>query len=193
MEIEWSVTVEGPYIVDGQHRMASIEDLFEPLHEELKEFGASLSFDETQVSATIGVNAVTAAQASVEAERIVKRAVARAWNARMNVILLEAQTMEKLTADLQKSNYVEMVGVSEIAELFGVSRQRASQIAGRRDFPAPYAQLKAGPIWMRDSLNNVLGTWSRKSGPRPGVVRRPTRSISTPERAAPVKVAAKSR
>ena len=44
---------------------------------------------------------------------------------------------------------VELVGVAEIAQMFGVSRQRVSKISQEDDFPEPIAILKAGRIWRR--------------------------------------------
>ena len=41
-----------------------------------------------------------------------------------------------------------LVGVAEIADLFGVSRQAASNWRERHaDFPTPAASLKSGPVW----------------------------------------------
>ncbi|MDE0712015.1 MAG: ParA family protein [Rhodospirillales bacterium] len=41
-----------------------------------------------------------------------------------------------------------LVGIAEIAELFGVSRQAASNWRERHaDFPPPTASLKSGPVW----------------------------------------------
>jgi predicted DNA-binding transcriptional regulator AlpA len=39
------------------------------------------------------------------------------------------------------------VGSAEIAEMFGVSRQRAYQLTSRKDFPEPMVRLKAGAVW----------------------------------------------
>jgi len=43
---------------------------------------------------------------------------------------------------------LELVGIAEIAELLGVSRQRVDQLS-RTDpnFPQPLAELRAGRIW----------------------------------------------
>ena len=48
----------------------------------------------------------------------------------------------------------ELMGISEIAELLGVSRQRVDKIS-RTDtsFPAPIADLHAGRIWLRDAID----------------------------------------
>ena len=54
-----------------------------------------------------------------------------------------------------------LVGVAEIADLFGVSRQAASNWRERHsDFPSPAASLKSGPIW---ELPDVLA-WADERG-----------------------------
>lgn len=40
-----------------------------------------------------------------------------------------------------------LMGAAEIAELFGVSRQRTQQIINKSDFPAPLAALAMGKVW----------------------------------------------
>jgi hypothetical protein len=53
-----------------------------------------------------------------------------------------------------------LMGTHEIAEMFGVSRQRAQQITGRKDFPRPYDVLRAGKIWKRRAVEQ----WARDHG-----------------------------
>ena len=55
-------------------------------------------------------------------------------------------------------------GVSEVAELLGVSRQRIAELRARPDFPEPVAELAAGPIWRVSSLNRFLEQWPRRPG-----------------------------
>lgn len=53
------------------------------------------------------------------------------------------------------------MGVAEIAELLGVSRQRVDQIVKEDDsFPEPEAELAAGRIWM--ALEVI--EWARSVG-----------------------------
>ena len=54
----------------------------------------------------------------------------------------------------------ELMGVAEIAELLGVSRQRVHQLSKAPEFPAPIAELSAGAIWEREAVE----TWARKTG-----------------------------
>jgi hypothetical protein len=56
------------------------------------------------------------------------------------------------------------VGVTEIAGILGVSRQRVSELRTSAAFPAPVAELAAGPVWMRSSLNRFIDGWKRKPG-----------------------------
>ncbi len=54
-----------------------------------------------------------------------------------------------------------LVGVAEIADLFGVSRQAASNWRERHsDFPSPAASLKSGPVW---ELPDILA-WADQRG-----------------------------
>lgn len=40
------------------------------------------------------------------------------------------------------------VGTGELAQLWGVSRQRAAVLASSHDFPAPFERLLTGRIWL---------------------------------------------
>lgn len=52
------------------------------------------------------------------------------------------------------------MGLHEIAELLGVSRQRADQLVRQQGFPKPLAELKMGRIWRE---GDVL-KWKERSG-----------------------------
>ena len=55
----------------------------------------------------------------------------------------------------------DLVGVAEVADLFGVSRQAASNWRERHsDFPVPIASLKSGPVW---ELSDILA-WADERG-----------------------------
>jgi predicted DNA-binding transcriptional regulator AlpA len=54
-----------------------------------------------------------------------------------------------------------LVGVAEIAEMLGVSRQRVDAIIRtHEDFPMPEAELSAGRIWKRRDVED----WARRTG-----------------------------
>jgi hypothetical protein len=56
------------------------------------------------------------------------------------------------------------VGVSEVAELLGITRQRASVLQTRMGFPAPMQVLAGGPVWRRSAVDRFASTWERKVG-----------------------------
>lgn len=60
----------------------------------------------------------------------------------------------------------QLVGVAEIAEKLGVSRQRVNQIVQTHyDFPTPLAELSAGRIWrLRDVEKWIKAHPVRRSG-----------------------------
>ena len=53
-----------------------------------------------------------------------------------------------------------MVGVTEIGELLGVSRQRVDQLARSEGFPEPIGEIRAGRIWSRQAVED----WARANG-----------------------------
>jgi predicted DNA-binding transcriptional regulator AlpA len=56
---------------------------------------------------------------------------------------------------------LDLVGVAEIAELLGVSRQRIDAIVRTHDdFPKPVATITAGRIWLRKDVV----AWARGQG-----------------------------
>jgi len=62
----------------------------------------------------------------------------------------------------------DIIGYTEIGEIFGVSRQRAQQIATRHDdFPAPVATPLAGTFYDRAAVLAYKQRWPRKRTGRP--------------------------
>lgn len=54
---------------------------------------------------------------------------------------------------------MDLIGLSEIAELAGVSRQAVTNWRARmKDFPTPIAELMSGPVWRLEDINR----WLRK-------------------------------
>jgi prophage regulatory protein len=51
----------------------------------------------------------------------------------------------------------ELVGVTEIGDLLGVSRQRADQLSRTDGFPEPIGAIAAGRIWRRADVE----AWGR--------------------------------
>jgi predicted DNA-binding transcriptional regulator AlpA len=56
---------------------------------------------------------------------------------------------------------VDLLGVTEVAQLLGISRQRVQQLTeSDPDFPEPAATLARGRVWSRAAIEK----WARETG-----------------------------
>lgn len=95
-----------------------------------------------------GAQALTAyRQARAKAE-LAKRTITRIDIARRH--------LEQSASDL--------MGIAEIAQLIGVTRQRASKLAQSARFPGSVARLQSGPVWLASDVHDFVGTWERRRG-----------------------------
>ncbi len=60
-----------------------------------------------------------------------------------------------------------MGGVTEVADILGVSRQRVAKLRARTDFPDAIAEIGHGPIWDLDEIEAWGGSGLRLSSGRP--------------------------
>lgn len=79
-------------------------------------------------------------------------------------VRLEALTMEDLERDNTAARWPELLGVTELADLLGVSKQRASELARSTSFPPPLMHLASGPVWVRPVVERFSETWERRPG-----------------------------
>jgi hypothetical protein len=112
---------------------------------------------------------------------------------------LEVKSDEEVDLELSRPSFPQLVGVTEVARLLDVTRQRASILAQGAEFPAPVAVLAAGPVWTLPSVRRFTEAWARRAG-RPKkaagggadlAAARP-RIASAVARPAPIKAAAKA-
>ncbi|MCZ4325657.1 helix-turn-helix transcriptional regulator [Brachybacterium paraconglomeratum] len=87
-----------------------------------------------------------------------------------NVVGVELVDSDVLERELDRPLFPEVVGFAEIAELAGVSRQRARQLRDSPGFPAPVIETAQGPLMAKAAIEN----WLESRNTRPG--RRPTSS-----------------
>jgi hypothetical protein len=103
--------------------------------------------------------------AAQKATQEFEKAVAEAGLATVAIQRVEIMTERYQDAWLSEPPE-EHVGLSEIAGLLGVSKQRVFELRERPDFPRPLAELAAGPVWKRSSLNHFIAGWDRTPGRR---------------------------
>lgn len=111
---------------------------------------------ENRVETTLtvkGKNHLDAAKIGVE--RILKLAPGR---------LVAVSVMDTDEADRRLAVRTEFLGLTEVARMLGVSKQRVHVLSARDDFPAPVAKLAAGPVWRAGDLSTFSAGWKRKGG-----------------------------
>ena len=109
----------------------------------------------------------TLGQMSDEAERIADSALHDAGLENMRLQRLQVQNDAALEREITTPNMPELVGLTEIAWILGVSKQRVGQLRERDDFPKPVAELRSGPVWARPMLDRFIDDWPRRSGRPP--------------------------
>jgi hypothetical protein len=121
------------------------------------ELGAGLVQDVVvgTVRLMLEVAATTARQATLEALRVAGAAVAA------KPVRILVMSGEDFVNDVQTALMaVDLLGVAEIAQLFGVSRQRVNQLIGRPDFPVPVARLLSGPVFTKPAVEAFEKRWA---------------------------------
>jgi alpha-D-ribose 1-methylphosphonate 5-triphosphate synthase subunit PhnG len=111
--------------------------------------GAATSMSGDRVEATFTIQAEGPAQA-VQKGLAAWREAAEKLGFKVSVwpvTRAEAATYDELAADFAATALPELVGVAEVAEMLGVSKQRVSALKDEPWFPRPLAQLASGPAW----------------------------------------------
>ncbi len=80
------------------------------------------------------------------------------------IVRISVVTDAELDAELARPSFPELVGIREIANLLDVSAQRASTLCRSGSFPAPVAELRAGPVWTAASVRRFVEEWKRQPG-----------------------------
>lgn len=77
---------------------------------------------------------------------------------------IEVSTEAALDARLGEPVFPEVVGYAEIADMAGVSRQRARQFAKIDDFPAPVITTAQGPLMTKAAVERWIETRNTRPG-----------------------------
>lgn len=161
----WSVSLvaagAGPALDEADGRLVD-------LAEALEEHAGVVSSQPLRYGARLSVQAPSAGKAVETATRRFQEAARRVGLRSWPVVRAEAMTEVELDAELEEPTYPQLMGVAEVAEALGTSRQRVSALARqRRGLPPPLAQLASGPVWSATTLRRFIDEWDRRPG-RPG-------------------------
>ena len=116
-------------------------------------YGADITVEADTVFVAIG----SAADIFTKAQR---QAKLPAWP----IVRISALTDDELDAELARPTLPELMGIREIAALLDVTPQRASTLCRSGSFPAPIAELRAGPVWAAPSVRRFVEEWTRQPG-----------------------------
>ncbi|MEJ5869341.1 hypothetical protein WDV85_16545 [Pseudokineococcus sp. 5B2Z-1] len=117
----------------------------------------SVTFDVTDAEAA---DAAGAAAASIARDALAAAGLPVAGD----LLELSVMTWAEQERRLDELDFPELLGVAEVQDMFGVSKQRLATLRKRPGFPEPIASLRAGPVWTAPSLARFLKTWNREGG-----------------------------
>jgi hypothetical protein len=136
------------------------EELADRVMEDLKVFSPAVGGREGRIGVTMSVEASNDRQAYDHA----RDAFRKVLGPRSRIVETRVQSVDEFERELEAPPVPALAGISEVAEVLGVSRQRASELAGSAAFPKPIADLAAGPVWLRSAIARFNETWVRRSG-----------------------------
>ena len=133
------------------------EDLPFDIMEALGSYCAAVSMpqDMTGATVTLTVDSDSASNAILDAIEVVGAALA-ANHVQHEVKGVSALNDDDFEAELNAPAFPEVVGYAEIAELAGVTRQRARQFAEIMGFPKPVITTAQGPLMAKTAVQHWL-------------------------------------
>lgn len=133
--------------------------------EALAQYHPSPAIGTHEGSITLTIQAPGAVAAAALVPEILTKLEPHAPN--LTITTLEILSETAFQARLDEPEIPELVGLTEIAEMAGVSRQRANAIVKQDTFPAPVLTLAAGQFRTRAAVQNWVENWTRKPGRKP--------------------------
>jgi len=164
--VEWSVELNVAHTIPASELVDVTDDLLEALAPN----SAAASSSAWTMTVRMTVNARSQSEALETATRCLAEAFVKIRRPKVvrSITSAEVETMEQLERRLQEPPLPEVVGVAELAEMLGVSKQRVSFLAhSQSGFPRPFATLAAGPVWLKPTLLRFAETWDRHQKGRP--------------------------
>jgi hypothetical protein len=152
-EQEWSVDISATGTGPFGH------DFADDVIEALTGHGPALSVANDEVSVRFSIDAPSVEDACQDALALFRNILPD-----LRVFRIEVETADELDMRLAADDVPELLGVAELAQALGVSKQRISELTELGRFPAPVARLKAGPVWQRSAIARFVRRWPRRAG-----------------------------
>jgi predicted DNA-binding transcriptional regulator AlpA len=166
---EWSVLIEAWAPAGKRGSLDVTDSRVADLVDALAPEGGVVSADSTTWSVRLTVVEAEISAAIELAKSIVTTNAQQCRFPIWPIEHVEATEAERFAAQLEVSNFPQLVGTKEVAEILGVSRQRIHELRKAGRFPLPIIELGAGPIWLRPSIADFEAQWDRSPG-RPSLV-----------------------
>lgn len=152
--------------VEWEQEAPSTMDELEELVERLLPFHGALGMEKE--SAGPGHPEIWAAVITVDAPTL-RKAVTTALQAVEQVTGRKATGVEVLAESEHERRTMqptipELVGYAEIAQMAGVTKQRAQQMPKILGFPMAVVETAAGPLRVKSQVQRFLEQWDRKPG-----------------------------
>jgi len=142
------------------------EDHADQVMAALASYGSSVSYSSHTLSARFCVEANSSQRAHQSGLRLFRSALQKT-GVRIpagSPIECEIMAAEDLDRVLAEPNVPDLVGVDEVARMLDVSKQRASQLAKKPEFPKPVVRLASGPVWKKVAVARFAVYWARRPG-----------------------------
>lgn len=140
------------------------EDNVMDVMEVLAPHGPAVSFLLDRFTVEFEVDAGDSNKAVWNATEVIDRVLHKIGLPHYPIVRLVAMTSEEKDLEVARPTYPAVLGIAELADRLGVSKQRASQIARSSKFPKPYAELAAGPVWLEPNVLRFIEEWDRQPG-----------------------------
>lgn len=152
--MEWVVSLDANLPSDFS------EELADQVIEGLSEYSPAVGGRGNRIGVTMSVEATNDRLAFDRAHAALRSVL----GSRSRIVDARVQTVEELEKELEAPAVPALAGISEVAAILHVSRQRASQLADSTTFPEPLCELAAGPVWLRSAILSFSETWERQPG-----------------------------
>jgi hypothetical protein len=147
------------------------DDEFAAITEQLEPYAAAVGAVpgvEASVSVILAIEARTLRAAVDNALRLVVGTVSGAGVPGAGAVQVSGVTFAEAQRRITSPVVPELVGMTELGALLGVTKQRANQLTAEHEsFPAPVLALASGRLWLRAAVEAWGATWERKRTGRP--------------------------
>lgn len=154
---ERSVAIEVA-LEEGDEEIPDLESKLAVLREAIVDRGGVplVSKDRRRYGARFVVRTPGAESAIEEGLETLKDAATTVGLPDSPVVDVEASTMDELAEHEPDEEVPPLIGITELAELLGVSNQLVTVLVRAKGFPSPVAELNAGPVWVLESINRFI-------------------------------------